>query len=219
MPTVAAMARPGEEALLAWSLIARDAPYACYAAYMEDTRGWRIEAAEERPQGLRPPVAARLFALIAAPPRGVCGATSLFARSGHMARVYIAAPGPVSREAVLTANPPAPSRRLPSAVAVRLAHRLVELEGVGYMRLAARLAKLLGGEAALLVLVERRGPPAPLVYYASTKNFATRGSPGRWVAAGVRLGTQPRLPGVLHLRPQAGIIRAEYVSLDRALRS
>jgi hypothetical protein len=217
---VAAMAMPGLGSLAFWARVSRLAgPGAsCLAAYLEDPESgsWGIHYAESSTPTLRPPLGPGLLALVAAPgERPVCAAATVFPRNGSTVSLYIAAPGPVSREAVVTANPPAPSRRSPRAVAALLARRLLEREGVGYTRLAARLAKLLGGEAALLALVERRGPPAPLVYYASTRGVCAEATG----AAAAAYGGACRPPGVLHARPQAGAVRVEYTGLKEALRS
>jgi hypothetical protein len=213
---VVAMARPGLEALTLWSSVAASVgSVSCGMAYYEDEKGWRMEYwRSSAPR--RVPLDASLFALASAGQSAVCASLHAFPRSGHSAVLFVAVPGPMGREALITAQPPQPSRRIPYAVLAGLARRLLEVYGVSYTRLVARLARLGGGEAALLVLVEKRGgPPAPLAYYASTRGVCISYSSQGVVASGGRC----RPPGVFAVRPQGGAVRVEYVGFSEALRS
>jgi len=213
---VAAMARPGLENLAFWSHVSSLAgPVECGGLYLEPPGGgWRLDqwlgALRRR---LEP--RAGLFAAVLGG-GAVCASTAAVAKNGSTVLLYAAVPGPLGREAVLTAQPPAPSKHVPGAVLARLARRLLEDYGVSYLRLAARLAKLGGGEAALLLLVLRRGYPAPLVYYASTRGPCVDTVPGEAVAA-YPGGCRP--PGVVEARPRGGVVRVGYVELRDALRS
>ncbi len=222
---VAAMARPGLRTLVFWSRVSRLLGGAgCAAAYREDavTGQWLVERWEAG-GGLRALSAGHdLFALVAGGRGAVCCSGLLVAKNGSPVELFVAVRGPVQRSAALGA--PAPARRVGAAVLCLFARRLLEVEGVSLVRLAARLARHGGGEAAVLALVRKpgRAAPAPLVYYASEGGACVEEAPvpGLGVAfhAGPCGGGEARPPGVFHARPQGGVVRVEYVELGEALR-
>lgn len=227
---VAAMARPGPEALVFWSRVARAVGgAACGAAYREDPArgGWMLESWEGVGRGAGLRLGYDLFAVAAGRRGSLCCGGLVVARSGAPVELFAAVPGPLSRAAASTAGAPMPARRVGQAVLCLLARRLVEAEGVSLVRLAARLARHGGGEAALLVLVRKpgRAAPAPLVYYASEHGVCVSvdaAAPGMGAAFyGGPCGEEEeaRPPGVLHARPQGGVVRVEYVELGEALRA
>jgi len=210
------MARPGGDSLLFWSRVSRIlGPAGCVAAYMESGRGWvLLQRLGEEAARLEP--SAGLFAAAAGGPGSVCASTTAGARNGSVVTVFAAVPGPLARGAYVTAQVPPQSRAAAPAVLARLVARLLEVYGVSYLRLAARLAVLGGGAAAVLLLVHRRGYPAPLVYYASRGGYCVEAAGGGAVAA---------YPGdcrpggvVLSARPRSGVVAVRVVRLEDALR-
>ncbi len=224
---VAAMARPGLGALVFWSRVSRLLGGAgCAAAYREEasTGRWALER-WELGGGLRALGAGHdLFALVAAGRGAVCCGGLVVAKNGSPLELFAAVRGPLRRSAAVTAGAAAPARRVAAAVLCLFARRLLEAEGVGLARLAARLARHGGGEAAVLALVRKpgRGAPAPLVYYASETGICVESpAPGMGAAfhAGPCSGEEARPPGVAHARPQGGVVRVEYTGMGEALRA
>ncbi|ABM80374.1 hypothetical protein [Hyperthermus butylicus] len=149
------------------------------------------------------------------------GIVSIYFKNGLPGLVHVCSLYKLSREALLTANPPEPSRRIPAGILMGLIARLVG-DGASLERIAAIIAERLGGGASLVaaLVYTARDRVAPVIVASSagSKRICVSYNGGSAVISLGRDGPGTCLADtVVTLKPISGVARVEARSIEEVL--
>jgi len=98
----------------------------------------------------------------------VCSDSHFFLKSGEYSYLLVCSLYPLAKQAIVTGQPPIPSRRIPEAVLYAYTARLVR-DGASAERLVTKIAYSAEGLGAGALVWEKRGK-SPRVYLATSGN-------------------------------------------------